>query len=289
MSSIVMERPTPLQEITDVRLESAGVRLFVKRDDLANSPLSGNKARKLKYNLLEARRQNHTRIATFGGAYSNHIRATALAGKLYGFQTFGFIRGEEERALNTVLQFAVACGMQLIPVDRSRYRDKSSAVMKQWIFDICGDCYLLPEGGTNALAVQGCAEIVPELDQDFDLICCAVGTGGTLAGIAQSLKPGQRAMGFSALKGGAFLRDDVTQWLEGAQSNWSICADYSFGGYAKTMPELLAFIADFTARTGVPLDPVYTGKMFFGIYDLIARGTFTRGTTIVAVHSGGYC
>ena len=284
---------TPLETVKDAALDQAGIRLLIKRDDLTASHLMGNKARKLKYNLQAACTLGHTKLATFGGAYSNHIYATAAAGKIHGFDTFGFIRGEEHLPLNPVLAFATRGGMRLFYIDRDFYRQKNSAVMADYVRQRCGEVYVLPEGGSNALAVKGCMEIVPEiqtqLGSDCDVIAVAMGTGATLAGVIRSLKPTQRALGFSALKNGEFLKRDVVGWLDGEiEADWSICSAYAGNGYAKTTPELLTFIDRFTQRTGIPLDPVYTGKMMFGLYDQIVRGDFARGATLVALHSGGY-
>ena len=250
----------------------------------------GNKWRKLKHNLLEARTHNHDTLATFGGAYSNHIYATAAAGQLFGFKTFGFIRGEEHSPLNPVLEFAASCKMKLFYIDREHYREKNLPKMEKFVLETCGRCYILPEGGSNALAVKGCEEIISEIKIDFDMICCAVGTGATFAGLVRSLKPGQKALGFSALKDGLFLKDEILKWLDASQapSSWELNVDYHFGGYAKSQPQLYQFIQDFTARTNIPLDPVYTGKMMFGIYDLMKRQVLKRGSRVVAVHTGGY-
>lgn len=268
--------PSPTQEILgDERLR--GVRLLLKRDDLIHPELTGNKWRKLKYNLpMRAGRD----VLTFGGAYSNHVRAVAAAGRMYGFGTVGVIRGEEHLPLNPTLAFAVACGMRLMYVDRTRYRDKPVPP---------GDFFVLPEGGSNAAAVKGCAEIATEIATPFDVICCSCGTGGTLAGIAAGLGAGQEAIGFSALKGGAFLVDVVRGLQRAAGTvteNWSIETEFHCGGYARGTPELMEFIADFRDRHGVTLESTYVAKMVYGIYALIARGRFAAGTVIVAVVTG---
>lgn len=273
--------PTPLHEVHDPRLAAAGVRLLVKRDDLIHPAVPGNKWRKLKYNLAAARAAGHDTLLTFGGAYSNHIHAVAAAGKLFGFRTFGVIRGEENLPHNEVLRDALASGMTLTYLDRAAYRHKDELFAQ-----FADRAYVLPEGGTNTLAVRGCAELVAEIDEPFDYVCCPVGTGGTLAGVVAGLAGRAHAIGFSVLKGGAFLTDTVRA-LVPAPDNWSVELDYHFGGYARKTVELTAFMADFTATTGIPLDHVYTGKMMYGIVDQIRAGRFTPGTTIVAVHTGG--
>ncbi|HEX6352064.1 1-aminocyclopropane-1-carboxylate deaminase/D-cysteine desulfhydrase [Actinophytocola sp.] len=272
---------TPLVEVCDRRLN--GVRLFLKRDDLLEEDLPGNKWRKLKYNLVAAREQGYDRLLTFGGAYSNHIRAVAAAGQRFGFATVGVIRGEECLPLNESLAYAVQRGMRLVYLDRGTYRRKAEPGVVDELLGEFGPAYVLPEGGSNALAVRGCAELPGEIDIPFDVICCACGTGGTLAGIAAGLR-GQRALGFSVLKGGRFLDDDVRR-LQGEHptANWSIDYDFHFGGYAKRTPALDAFVADFQDRHGVRLDRVYEAKMMYGLFARIADGVFPEGTVMVAV------
>ena len=201
--------PSPLEELPDGRLTRAGLRLYLKRDDLISPQIPGNKWRKLKYNLAAARTQGHHALLTFGGAYSNHIRATAAAGHYFGFATVGVIRGEEHLPLNPSLDYAVRHGMRLAYLDRATYRDKMSPGVIAGLHGRFGDFYLLPEGGSNAAALPGCAEIPGEIGRPFDLICCPCGTGGTLAGLAHGLGAAQRALGFSVLKGGQFLARDV--------------------------------------------------------------------------------
>jgi 1-aminocyclopropane-1-carboxylate deaminase len=269
--------PSPVTEVVDDRLP---VRLFLKRDDLIHPDLPGNKWRKLKHNLAAARDQGHDTLLTFGGAYSNHLRATAAAGHHFGFKTIGLVRGEETLPLNPVLSFCVAHGMRLSYVDRAAYRLKEPPP---------GHYYLLPEGGSNELAVLGCAEIGPELDSAYEFYCVPAGTGGTLAGLAAGIRSGH-AIGFSVLKGGDFLRDVVTGLQVGAygqtRGSWSVETGFHFGGYAKGTPELADFVTGFHRRHGVRLDPVYTGKMLFGIYAMAAQGRFAPGSKILAVITG---
>lgn len=283
---------SPVQEVQDAVLSSSGVRLLIKRDDLIHQHISGNKWRKLKYNLAEAVQQNHHTILTFGGAYSNHIAASAFACKKMGLESIGIIRGADDPS-NPTLCLARENGMQLHFVSRQDYRHLTrgaygdTPAMHQF-----GRCFIIPEGGANGLGVRGCAEILVEVEEPFDVVCCAAGTGTTLAGLAISLKDNQQLIGFSALKGGGFLMEDVQRLAEQSNLkngilNLELITDYHFGGYAKLKPELLDFITAFTERTGIPLDPIYTGKMMFGIYDLIGKGHFNQGTTILAIHTGG--
>ena len=282
--------PSPVEAVEDERLERAGVRLWLKRDDLIHPALPGNKWRKLKYNLRAAVAEGHECLLTFGGAYSNHVRATAAAGSYFGLDTIGVIRGEPHEPLNWSLRYAAGQGMRLRYLDRTAYRDHASPEVIAGLRREFGDFYLLPEGGSNALAVRGCAELTAEIGADFDVICCPCGTGGTLAGIAAGLAPGQRAIGFSALRGGEFLAGEVERLQLGATgrvpANWRVECGFPFGGYARSTPGLAAFIADFEERHGLRLDWVYVAKMMAGVYALAERGSFAPGTRIVAVITG---
>ena len=275
----------PLQKVTDSLLEEKGLDVFIKREDLIHDQISGNKWRKLHYNLQEAAVKKYTTLQTFGGAYSNHIAATAAAGKQFGFQTIGLIRGEAVQPLNSTLKYAVDCGMQLKYVSREDYRDKTSKEFaEKYLLDF-SDCYFIPEGGTNLLAVKGCEEILSDVEIDFDFVCCAVGTGGTISGLINSLMPHQSALGFPSLKGASFLTGEIAKYVSNSQ--WTINVDYHFGGYAKVNTALIDFINNFKKTHHIPLDPVYTGKMLFGLWDLIEKDYFRRGSTIIAIHTGG--
>ena len=285
--------PSPVVELGDERLQARGVRLLLKRDDLIHPDLPGNKWRKLHHNLAAAAEQGHDTLLTFGGAYSNHIAATAAAGWHYGFATIGVIRGEEHRPLNPVLAGAVSRGMRLTYLDRTRYRNKRDPALLAELRDRFGRFYPLPEGGSNELAVRGCAELAAEIVgqvPDVDVVCCPVGTGGTLAGIAGGLGPGRRAVGVAVLKGAGFLTGEVAalQRAEfGATSgNWTVAEEFHFGGYARRSSILDGFIADFAARHGLVLEWVYVAKMMFGLYAMVADGRIPAGSTVVAVITG---
>ncbi|WP_299125203.1 pyridoxal-phosphate dependent enzyme [uncultured Winogradskyella sp.] len=266
---------------------NSSIKLVIKREDLIHPLISGNKYRKLKYNFIKAKENNSKVLLTFGGAFSNHIAAVAFAGKEYGFKTIGVIRGEElelKKDLNPTLRFAKNCGMDLKFVTREDYRNKTNSNFIDDLKSEFGNFYLIPEGGTNNLAVKGCEEILQPKDMGFDYVCCSVGTGGTISGIINTSQRHQNILGFPALKN-VSLQQDIRKFAN--QENWELITDYHFGGYGKIKPELITFINRFKKTYGIPLDPIYTGKMMFGIFDLIEKGFFPKGSKILAIHTGG--
>lgn len=283
----------PLQPLIDEITRKYGINLYLLRADLNHPQVSGNKLFKLKYNLEEAKRQKKEAILSFGGAYSNHIAAMAAAEKEQGFKTFGIIRGERTAELNPTLGFAQKQGMQLHFVSREEYRRKDDPGFLDSLrisdFDPM-NTYIIPEGAANTLAVKGCMEIRDHIQIPFDYVCCACGTGTTLAGIILSLHEKEKALGFQVLKGEGYMRTEVQRWLDEFQSpknSWTINEEHHFGGYAKLKPELISFMEQFERTHNIPLDFIYTGKMMYGIYDLIKKGYFQRGETVIAIHTGG--
>ena len=268
-----------ISEIFDPNLSSKKIRLLVQHENLNNPNNLGNKWWKLRHNFQQAINQNESTILTFGGAFSNHIAATAYACKILGLKSIGIIRGEYNGNYNPTLLKAKNDGMQLKFVDRETYRNKSNIDWKS----VYGSSYIIPEGGTNELAVKSCQEMLSY--NDFDILCVPVGTGGTLSGLIRSLRPTQFALGFSALKGGSFLTTEVKKYVK--TSNWSIKDDYHFGGYAKLKRELVTFMNQFKSNFSIQLDPIYTAKMFYGIFDMINNDMFISNTTILAIHTGG--
>jgi len=263
------------------------ITLHIKREDLIHPFISGNKFRKLKYNLLKAKVEKKTKLLTFGGAFSNHIAAVAFAGMENNFETIGIIRGDELESQiyeNPTLLFAQECGMKFQFVSREEYQNKTTDLFIEKLKNIYYDFYLIPEGGANLLAVKGCEEILTEKDSQFSHICCSIGTGGTISGLINSAQLYQKIIGFPSLKGD-FLSDDIRKFA--VKSNWEFVTDYHFGGYGKINEELVRFINDFYHQTKIPLDPIYTGKMMFGIVDLIQKGYFPKGSKILAIHTGG--
>jgi len=285
---------TPVQEIKDHPVcTKAGVRLFVKREDLNHPLVSGNKWWKLKYNLESAMKSPSGTIVTFGGAFSNHIYATAAAAREIGLHSIGIIRGEETLPLNPTLDFAVRQGMKIHYLSRVAYRQRSSPEFTDHLHRQFGEFFLIPEGGSNLLAVKGCAEFAEKYlsSIDFDHLFLAVGTGGTMAGIICAFKGEKNIRGVSVLRGGAFLREDVSRMAEEFSGtsfrNWSILTEYHEGGYARKSPRLLDCIEEMKTSYGLPLDQVYTGKVVMGVLDEIAAGAFGAGSRILVLHTGG--
>ncbi|MBW4557178.1 MAG: pyridoxal-phosphate dependent enzyme [Trichormus sp. ATA11-4-KO1] len=287
-----------MQQINSEIAYRAGVELSVLRLDCLHPLVNGNKWFKLKYNLLEAKQQNLTTLLTFGGAYSNHIFATAAAGNLLGFRTIGVIRGEERLPLNPTLSFAVQQGMQLVYLNRESYRQRHTSELQKDLRQCFGEIFIISEGGSNLNGVRGCTEIVGEVEEAFNIICLACGTGTTLAGITLSLNQKQRVIGFPVLKNGGFLTQEIASLLENylasglpAPNNspaaWELVCDYHMGGYAKVNDELVMFRQQFEQAHGIPLDYVYTAKMFYGVMDLLQQGFFHKGDRLLLIHTGG--
>ena len=278
-------RAVPNEFITEF---PGSIQLWIKREDLLHPEVSGNKFRKLKYNLLEAKRQGKTSILTFGGAHSNHISATAAAGKIFGFPTLGIIRGEElenlEEKWSPTLRYASSCGMKFEFVSREEYRRKDSEEFLQGLRAKYPEAFLIPEGGTNEFAIKGCEEILSETDRDFNFICASVGTGGTLAGLINASETDQRMLGFSSLNSD-HLKKDISQLV--GKENWDVIDGFHFGGYAKVNADLVKFMNDFRKNYKIILDPVYTGKLVFGIFELVKQGFFPENSRILAIHTGG--
>jgi 1-aminocyclopropane-1-carboxylate deaminase len=277
----------PLKELSE-----KGIRLVVKREDELHPFISGNKYRKLKYNLLLAKEKGYGTLLSYGGAYSNHISALSYAGKIHGFRTIGIIRGDElgidlsnTLETNPTLKFAYENGMRFKFVSRGDYKRKANRSFSDALKNEFGDFYEIPEGGTNALAVRGCEEILLEADNNYDYICVSVGTGGTISGLINTASDHQTVLGFPSLKGD-FL-EDIIRNSTMKRNNWSLNNEYHFGGYAKINEILISFINNFYQQTTIPLDPVYTGKMMFGIMDLVKRDFFKKNMSILAIHTGG--
>ena len=282
---IDLEIYSPEHQLQDSLFDEQGLSVFIKRDDLIHPIISGNKWRKLKYVLIRAQAENKQRLVTFGGAYSNHLLATAAAAARFGFRATGFVRGEEVN--NDTLFLCRLHGMDLRFADRDSYRDKR-ALFEKYFGDDAG-AFFIDEGGASPEGAKGCSELVDELTAQYDHVFCACGTGTTAAGIINGLNRNQLNTRFHAvpvLKGGDFMQAEIEKYLTGT-AGFSLHTDYHFGGYGKTTPELIDFIKDFVAKTGILIEPIYTGKMLYALYDLARKNHFKPGSKILAIHTGG--
>jgi 1-aminocyclopropane-1-carboxylate deaminase len=276
---------SPVHQIHSNLFDEQDLKVFIKRDDLIHPIISGNKWRKLKYVLKQAQTENKSHLVTFGGAYSNHLLATAAAAAKFGFQSTGFVRGEEVN--NDTLFLCRLHGMNLIFTDRESYRDKPALFKKHFGSD--NGTFFIDEGGASILAAQGCSELIGELTDTYDHIFCASGTGTTAAGIINGIGRHGMATQFhavAALKNGGFLREEINHFLT-EPAEYHLHTEYHFGGYAKTDERLIEFIKQFVAETGILIEPVYTGKMLYALYDLIEKKHFKPGSRILAIHTGG--
>lgn len=288
-----LKLPSPVTRIKHPLLNEKGIQLFIKRDELIHPIIQGNKWRKLKYNLMAAQKNNqknnHQQILSFGGAYSNHLHALAYAGKKLNIKTIGIIRGEAPRLLNPCLQDIINWGMQLKFIKRIDYKQKNNSDFLLNLKQEFGDYYLIPEGGNNAKGKQGCAEILNELEDNYDFICCEIGSGTMFSALIQNNKNTHtQFLGFAVMKNSQLNKDIKSTLTESATpANWKINHDYHFGGFAKTSAELNAFIRQFKLDHNIQLEPVYSGKLLWGIFDLIKKNHFKRGTKLLAIHGGG--
>ena len=284
------------QKINSSILTEKEIELFVKREDLIHPTIPGNKWRKLKYNLAAAKKRGNNTLLTFGGAYSNHISAVANAGKEHDFKTIGIIRGDEILPLNSTLQHATNCGMELHYISRSNYKEKHTLNFIDSLRQEFGTFYLIPEGGSNYYAINGCMEILSQ-EEKYDFICCPIGTGGTISGLILSNKHQAKILGFPALKGGSFLTKEVKDYVNLVTNDseitntfmreFSLINDYHFGGYAKIKPELIKFNQDFYINHNIKWDLIYNGKMAYGVMDLIKKDFFPKNSKILMIHTGG--
>ncbi len=284
------ERASVIQEVI---LPKAGskVKVFLKRDDLIHPVISGNKWRKLKYNIKKVLDSKTHRILTFGGAFSNHIHATAYAGKIFKIETIGIIRGEKHLPLNPTLDFVKKCGMEINYISRSDYRKRKEPEFVETLKAKFGEFHLIPEGGTNELAVKGCTEIINQINIDYDYIASACGTGGTLSGLICGTNGNKKVIGIPVLKNAGFLNEEIKTLTQSFSNkifdNWELLLDYHFGGYAKINTELINFINQFENINQIRLDPIYTGKLLCGINNLIEKNYFSKGSRIILLHTGG--
>lgn len=296
-----LQIPSRIDAIDNSFLKENGIQLFIKRDDLIHPVISGNKWRKLKFNLDKAKSENYKTILTFGGAYSNHLHATAFAAKEFGFKSIGIIRGDdparvdrEAPKLNTTLYDCQNYGMYLHFISREEYRRKNELDFITDLRNKFGNFYLIPEGGANYEGISGCIEILKEENQTYDFICCTAGTGTTLTGVVLSLREGEKLLGFPSVRGGEYLKEEIKKNIVNffpdkinKMNSLQLICNYHFGGFAKVNDELKNFVKDFFDQTKIQLDLIYNGKMMFGLFEMIRQSSFKKGTRILVIHCGG--
>lgn len=294
----LLQIPSRIQPVNHHVFNEAGILVFVKRDDEIHPAISGNKWRKLTYNLQAIAASGRKGFVTFGGAFSNHLAAAAYAGFLNNMQMVGVVRGEEADLKNPTLSFAKQCGMHIIRVTRSEYSKKNEPDFLAELQRKFPDLEIIPEGGSNILGVKGCMEILSESQRNFDFVACTIGTATTFSGLLLSAPAHTHLLGFPAIKGGHYLRADVHNFIAQAkttglvastftEAKWSLQTDFHFGGFGKINAELVQFMNNFYAETAIPLDPIYTAKLFFGLVEMAKAGKFEKGTKILAIHTGG--
>lgn len=279
--------PSPIQTVNHPLLASEGINLAVKREDLIHPYVSGNKWRKLKYNLLRAREEGTKTIVTFGGAFSNHIHAIAVACKLTKLQSIGIIRGEYDSA-NPTLQFARSCGMELFFIDRQSYREKEKSTVVKEFLEGLESYTIVPEGGTNELAFEGLEELAHEINcKNHHVVMVSAGTGGTATGILQALDISKELWVYSSLKSD-YLKQEISSKVTSEKSDqFRFLSDYHYGGYGKSPATLISFINDFQNHAQIPLDPIYNAKLIAGFFDMIRSETLDKSKSYLWIHTGG--
>lgn len=279
---------SPIQQIRAPELDAAGVSLHIKRDDLLHPTIQGNKWRKLKYNLKAMKQAQKSALLTFAGPFSNHLYATAMACKQFGIQGSAIIRGPQLDQNNPTIRFANACDITLHAVSRQEYRLRNDPDYLAQLQHRFPDTFIVPEGGSNQYALQGCQELAQSLPES-NFVCCAVGSGGTLAGMLDGLSSDCQLLGISVLKGAQYLNNEVQRLNPHAaqHTNWQILHDYHDGGYGKFSASLWQFCLRMRKQHALPLEPIYTGKLMYALWQLIAHGYFPRGSHVIAIHSGG--
>ncbi len=279
-----MDIYSPLQQI-QFEMPS-GIELYIKRDDLIHPYISGNKWRKLKYLIQTAQLQNKKTLVTFGGAYSNHLLATACAAALKGFKSVGFVRGEELDASNHTLFLCEQFGMKIIFVDRISYLNKAALFEKY--FSNNNDAFFIDEGGRSDEAILGCSELIDELPQTFDHIVLAAGTGSTFCGILKGCAKHNLSTKIHAIVVHKGIPEIVDYTIaKTSYAHYSIQDNYHFGAYAKTSADLISFMKKFQQATGILLDPVYTAKALYALYDFIQQGVIQAKEKVLFIHTGG--
>ncbi len=287
MDSLRLNIPSPVQKVNHPFLIETKISLFVKREDLIHPTISGNKWRKLKYNLQQFSQNKNQTIVTFGGAFSNHIFSTAAACQIYNIPCIGIIRGEYDPK-NPTLRFAAKCGMQLKFIDRSSYREKENSTAVKKILSSISDYILIPEGGSNSFAYRGLKELSDEINTGKEnTILVSSGTGRTAAGILKHLDNNKYLHVYSSLKSD-FLKKTILVEVEDSKHNQlRFYTNYNLGGYGKIPTYLIQFINDFYHHTRIPLDPIYNGKLMYGFFDQVKNKKIDCHKSYLWIHTGG--
>ncbi len=280
-------KKTAVLKILKSTTNQRNIELSIKRDDLIHPQISGNKWRKLKYNIFYAKEKGYGKLVTFGGAYSNHLYAFATACKNFGINGTVIIRGEKSKKISHTIEFAEKCGLELIYISREDYRKKDTQLISSIIPD--NNVFLIPEGGSNDFALMGLKEMMEEINEEYDFICCPVGTGGTVSGILKYSNPSTKVVGFPVLKGVDYLKDTISELSELKKLDEKLiwASEYHFGGYAKVNQDLIDFTNSFYQQYQIPLDLIYTSKMMYGVLDMIKKDIFPENSKILAIHTGG--
>ncbi|RXE95831.1 1-aminocyclopropane-1-carboxylate deaminase/D-cysteine desulfhydrase [Pseudoalteromonas phenolica O-BC30] len=278
----------PFKKLSTHYLNKKKIKLSIKRDDLLHPVISGNKWRKLKYNLINMKSKGYDSFVTFGGAFSNHLYASAMACKTFNLTGHAIIRGPEIDESNPTIKMARACGMNLYAVNRKTYRSRHAPAYLQTLQTEFPNSFIIPEGGTNHAALRGVAELAASLPQS-DYVICATGSGGTVAGLAKGCTHNTQVIGIAVLKQAEYLNQEIAQLLTSTHSGapWQLLTNHHYGGYGKFTDDVWAFCQFMHQAYKLPLEPVYTGKMLFAVWQLISQDYFPQGSRITAIHTGG--
>nr|WP_275441490.1 pyridoxal-phosphate dependent enzyme [Psychrobium sp. MM17-31] len=278
---------SPLQQLSDPLFDEHRIKVYIKRDDLIHPQISGNKWRKLKYNLLYAKQQGYNEVLSFGGAYSNHIHSLAFAGQANGLKTIGIIRGEYDPN-NPTIRDAKEAGMHIEFVNRSDYRRRFDQDYLSEIQDKYPNALIVPEGGTNDLALLGLAEMVEEIPKEkAQFIITACGSGGTSAGILKAMQPEQTLISIPVLKKADYLKQEIIDLAKCNVHQLQFLTEFHQGGYGKVTPELVTFIEQFETTHAIQLEPIYNGKMMIAFYQLVRENYFKPHSSVTLIHTGG--
>jgi 1-aminocyclopropane-1-carboxylate deaminase len=295
--AIKLNIPSPLQQVKTSFSTEFEIDLWLKRDDLIHPEVSGNKWRKLKLNIERFKHGKYEKILTFGGAFSNHITATAAICKALNIPCIGIIRGDElTPESNFTLKRAADQGMELVFVSRQDYKARYEKYYHNLLRNQYGNVLIVEEGGANFYGVMGVNELTTEVEKEPDFWVTAIGTGTTSAGLLLGSNKA-KVIGVPVFKDGGFIREEIREYLlyagltdEEIQEKMDqliLATDYGFGGYGRYTKELIDFINDTYTEITVPFDQVYTGKMFYALKALIQKGSIPQKSSVYALHTGG--